>query len=260
MSDGLIIHSRHNDAFARMAATSKKDLTTLWTEEARICFGGTGSMPGVAGVTPPYGTGALQNTRTAESHARSKVASDIFGLYGTPGEAFDAIKDKSPGDAQAFWYLHKHGDTAGASDLLRSATGSILHKFDDGVHHRRNFRKKTRGFRFYVADPQNLKAYVQLEQDMVWWLAAGWLEPLEALKARIPAGIKKHDAPGRLRIPPIGDAIEISILNEVSYGGQIRDMQRRIRTVLNDYRVARLDRMWEHYLAKLAGQNNLQHS
>lgn len=260
MPDGpTLVFDRHQNAFLRMAAASKKTLPELWREEARICFGGSGSMPGVAGITPPYGEGKLQNTRAAEVHAKTKVAADIYGLYGTPGDAYEAIQEQAPAQSQAFWYLYKHHDVAGASDILRAATGSIIHPFDDGVHHRRNFRKGSqrggRRFRFYVSDPKNLKAYVQLEQEMIWWLASGWHEPLEALGARMPAGIKRHSSPGHLRVTITDSMISIEVGNDVSYAGQIKDMERRIQTVMNDWRVARLDRAWENYLAKLARQS-----
>jgi hypothetical protein len=262
MKDGpTLTFERHQTAFARMASTSKKTLPELWREEARICFGGSGSMPGVAGITPPYGEGKLQNARSAEAHARAKVAADIYGLYGTPGDAYDAIQEKAPGQAGPFWYLLQHKDVAGASDVLRAATGSIIHPFDGGVHHRRNFRKGKkggRGFRFYVSDPKNLKAYVQLEQELIWWLASGWAEPLQALGARLPTGVKRHPAPGHLTVTINESVISIEASNDVRYAREIADMERRIMTVMNDWRVARLDRAWDFYLAKLARESGLK--
>lgn len=263
MQDGpSLVFDRHQEAWQRMAMFSKKSAEELWIEEARICFGGTGSMPGVAGITPPYGEGKLQNARSAEAHAKSKIAADINSLYGSPGDAFEAIQEKAPGQAQAFWYLYKHNDVPGASDILRAETGSIIHPFDDGVYHRRNFRRRSRGgrnFRFYVSDPKNLKAYVQLEQEMVWWLASGWAEPLRELGAKLPTGVTKHaGAPGDLQFKFTNGLLSIEISNDVSYAGAIADMERRIMTVMNDWRVARLDRMHENYLAKLAGSSGMK--
>jgi hypothetical protein len=261
MPEGIIINlAPHLAAFTRMASASKKLLPTLWKEEARICFGGSGSMPGVAGITPPYGEGSLQNARTAEVHAKAKVAADIYGLYGTPNDAYDAVMQKAPGEAQAMWYLLKHGDIPGASDIVRATTGSIIHPFDDGALHRRDFRKKRRagGFRFFVSDPKNLKAYVQLEQEMIWWLASGWQDPLEALGAKLPSGVKRHSAPGHLEVIINDSEITITAGNDVRYAGAIKDMTRRIQTVLNTYRVARLDRMWDNYLAKLGSASGFK--
>ncbi|MCG3206266.1 MAG: hypothetical protein KCHDKBKB_03000 [Elusimicrobia bacterium] len=258
MSDGLAIaFPRHSAAFARMAATSKKDLVTLWKEEARICFGGSAKMPGVAGVTPPYGAGTLQNTGKAAAQARSKIAADIRALYGLPRDAMDLIKAKAPANtAKAFWKHHKQGETQAANDILRATTGSILYPFDGGVHHRRNFRKRPKNFRFFVSDPDSLEEYIELHQSRVWWLASGWQEPLEALRARLPAGVTKHGAsPGRLKVDTQGGSIEIAAVNQVKYGPRIKDMSRRLRIVMNEWRVERLDRMWTEYLKRLASGN-----
>lgn len=261
MSDSVLTinANAHLAAFSRMAATSKKTLPTLWKEEARICFGGSGSMPGVAGITPPYGEGGLQSTRKAESHAKAKIAADIHALYGTPGEAYDLLP-QSTGVADAFWSHYKKGEIADANSILRETTGSILYPFDDGKFHRNNFRRRRRGgsgFKFYVSDPEELELYIKFEQEQIWWLTSGWLDPLTALGAKLPAGVKRHsEAPGNLNVV-INDAeISIAIRNDVSYAGSIKDMSRRIKTVMNEWRVARLDRMWANYqeqIAKAAG-------
>lgn len=242
----------HLAAFSRMAMTSKKTLPQLWREEARICFGGTGTMPGVAGITPPYGEGGLQSARTAESHAKAKIAADINSLYGTPGEAYDLLPQHN-GQADAFWGYYKRGEIREASDLLRSATGSILAPFDAGVHHRRNFRRRARNFRFFVSDPEELALYVQMEQENIWWLTSGWMEPLTALGAKLPTGVKRHsEAPGDLDVIINNAEFSIAVRNDVSYAGSIGDMSRRIKTVMNEWRVARLDRMWANYQEKIA--------
>lgn len=242
-----------------MASTSKKTLVTLWKEEARICFGGSRDMPGVAGITPPYGEGDLQNTRTAEKNARIKIAADIHGLYGTANDAYDLIAEASPGQADPFWWLYKHGDVAGANDVLRSATNTILYPFDGGKFHRQNFRRRGRRFRFHVTDPKELDAYIKEQQDHVWWLASGWSEPLAALGARLPAGVKKHQgAPGHLDFKADDQAITITIGNDVRYARAIADMSRRISTVMNKWRVTRLDRMWQSYLDHLATVGGLK--
>lgn len=235
----------------RLLATSKKSAAEVMRQQARLLF------VEVAKVTPPFGSGALQKTGEAQKNARAKVAADIYGLYGLPNDAFDAIKDRNPGEAQAFWYLHKKGDTAGASDLLRAATGSILHPFDDGAHHRRNFRKKTKNFRFYVSDPANLKAYVRLMQDRVWWLASGWSEPLAALGARVPAGVNRHRAPGLLRVEITDQAIEITMRNDVRYAVKIDNLRNRIRYAM-DRRADALNRRWEDWMKRLARESGLK--
>lgn len=255
--------SAHQAAFQRMASTSKKTLVTLWKEEARLCFGGSRKMPGVAGITPPYGEGKLQNTNSAKAHANAKIAADIRSLYGGPDDAYDLIAEAAPAQADAFWWLHKHDDTAGANEILRAATGTILYPFDDGAHHRKNFRRRARAnrraFRFHVTDPKELDAYIKAEQEQVWWLASGWSEPLAALGAKLPAGVKKHPgSPGHLEFKADDQAITITVSNDVRYARAIADMNRRISIVMNEWRVARLDRMWNDYLTRLATVGGLR--
>lgn len=251
MSEGITVTSeKHEAALQRLLSTSKKAAVEVVKQRARIVF------KTVAQYTPPAHAGVLG--RAAQTHARAKVASDIYGFYGTPGDAYDAVAEKSPGDAQAFWWLHKHGDTAGASDIVRAATGSILAPFDDGVHHRRNFRRRGNRFRFYVSNPKELKAYVQLEQEQVWWLASGWENALTALGVKgIPYGVGKHDAPGTLRVE-INDArIAITMVNQVGFASRVKDIRRRIRWAM-DQDADTMQRMWDFYMIKLTGEAGMK--
>ena len=251
MPDGITVtNTKHEAALHRLLSTSKRGAVEVLRGRAKTVF------KTVAKYTPPAHAGALG--KAAETHAKAKIATDIYGLYGTPSDAYDAVKEKSPGEAQAFWYLLKHDDVKGASDIVRSTTGSIIAPFDDGVHHRRNFRRKTRNFRFFVTDPKNLKAYVQLEQEQVWWLASGWEPALSALGVRdIPYGINKHDGPGTLKVSITDLLISIAMVNNVRYAGEVKDIERRVAWAMS-LDVDTMDRMWEYYLKKLAGENGMK--
>lgn len=271
MTDGIILTS-HTDVFARMASTSKKDLKTLWLEEARRCFGGTtgkSGHPGVAGITPPYSAGAGQNATVAKQHADALIASDIHSLYGTPSTAYDALKSSSPSKASAFWFLHLHDDQEQAKEIVRSTLGKSFSPFDAGKLHQnslgskglRRRRAKRGGARnvvYYVNDEAALAAYIKAEQAHVWWLASGWAEPLRALGAKLPAGVKKLPAPGHLRVVITDEKFEVTAGNDVKFSGQIADMNRRIDIVLNTYRVERLNRAWTEYLASQARKAGLK--
>lgn len=274
MSDGITLTS-HTDVFARMAATSKKDLRTLWLEEARRCLSGTtgkSGHPGVAGITPPYSAGAAgQNARTAQKHAEAKIFSDIHSLYGTPADAYEVLKVQTPAKATAFWFLHLHDDNQAAHQILRGATGKSFSPFDDGKLHQSNFRftqlrrkraKQGRAFSvvYYVNDEASLNEYIKAEQEHVWWLASGWAEPLRALGARLPTGVKRLPAPGHLKVTITDQKFEITAGNDVRFSGQVADMNRRIDTVLNVYRVERLDRAWNEFLASTARKAGLKKS
>jgi len=251
MSEGITVtSSKHEAALERLMSTSKKTAEEVLTQRARIVF------KTVAQYTPPSHAGVLG--RSAETHAKAKVASDIHGLYGTPNEAYDAVAEKSPGEARAFWYLLKHGDIGGASGIMRAATGSIIAPFDDGAHHRRNFRRRGNKFRFFVSDPKNLKAYVQLEQEQVWWLASGWEDALSALGVKgIPYGVGKHAAPGTLRVEITDQRIVITMVNQVGFASRVKDINRRILWAMNQD-ADTMQRMWDAYMEKLAGQAGMK--
>lgn len=269
-ADGIILTS-HADVFARMAQTSKKDAKTLWLEETKRCFGGTSGKsghPGVAGITPPYSAGAGQSTRTAQLHGESKVEADIRSLYGTPSQAYDDLHGINPAASSAMWFLHLHDDDAAAGDIIKSNLGKSFVPFDGGALHRNTAggsrrRRKDRTGRarsavFYISSQEDLEAYIKEETSHVWWLASGWREPLEALGARMPAGVKKLPAPGHLRVTMNDDVFEITAGNDVKFSGQVADMQRRIDTVLNVYRVSRLNRAHTEFLASLARKSGLK--
>lgn len=247
MSDGITVtNSKHEAALQRLMSTSKRAAVDVLKDRSKIVFAT------VARYTPPAHAGVLG--KAAEIHAKAKVASDIYSLYGTPSDAYTAIKEKSPGMADPYYYLLKHGDVAGASGILREATGSIIAPFDDGAHHRRNFRRRARNFRFFVSDPKNLKAYVQLEQEQIWWLASGWEPALSALGVRnIPYGVGKHDSPGTLKVEISTELLSIAMVNNVGFAGQVKDFERRISWAMG-LDADTMQRMWDHYMKQLAGE------
>lgn len=245
MSEGITVtNTKHEAALERLLATSKKTAEEVLTQRARTVF------KTVAKYTPPGHAGVLG--KAAERHAQAKVAADIYGLYGTPSEAYDAVAQKSPGDAQAFWYLLKHEDVAGASQIVRETTGSIIAPFDDGKHHRRNFRRRGNKFRFFVSDPQHLAKYVEWMQAEVWWLASGWEDALSALGVKgLPYGVGKHDAPGTLKVEISDQRIVITMVNQVGFASRVKDIKRRIAWAM-ELDADTMQRQWDHYMQTLA--------
>lgn len=247
MPDGITVtNTKHEASLQRLLSTSKRGAVDVLKDRAKTVF------KTVAMYTPPAHAGTLG--KAAETHARAKIATDIYSIYGTPNDAYEAVQAKSPGLADPMWWLLKHGDIKGASDIVRETTGSIIAPFDDGAHHRRNFRRRGRNFRFFVSDPKNLKAYVQLEQEQVWWLASGWEPALSALGVRgIPYGIGKHNSPGTLRVEISTSLLSITMVNNVGFAGQVKDFERRIAWAM-DIDVDTMQRMWDHYMKVLAGE------
>lgn len=253
-TDGFSVRSTaHEQALQRVLMTSKRAAVDVLKGEARIVF------KNVALYTPPSHAGVTG--RAAESHAKAKVEADIRSLYGTPGEAYDLLP-QSTGVADAFWSHYKRGEIADANSILRGTTGSILYPFDGGAHHVKNFRRrylKGSGFRFFVSDPKELDLYIQMEKENIWWLASGWQDALTALGVKgLPYGTAKHpEAPGSLRVDISSGAIEIAMRNDVRYARQIKDFQRRIQWAMQ-IRADRMQRNWDNYLAKIAGESGLK--
>lgn len=252
-TDGFLVTSTaHEQALQRLLSTSKRAAVDVLKDEARIVF------KNVALYTPPAHAGVTG--KAAETHAKAKIAADIHSLYGTPGEAYDLLPQHS-GVADAFWSHYKRGEITDASSILRETTGSILHEFDAGVHHRKNFRRRARNFRFFVTDPQELEMYIQMQQESIWFLASGWEDALSALGVKsLPYGTGKHsEAPGSLQVDITTGGIQITMRNDVSYARAVKDIQRRIRWAM-EIRADRMQRNWDNYLAKLAGAAGLKAS
>lgn len=251
MSQELVISSaRHEAALQRLMSTSKRTAAEVMKQEARLVF------TEVAKVTPP--SHGKVTGRQAEKHAKTKIAAEIHSLYGTAGDAYDLIAQKSAATAGAFWFLHSSDETAAANGILREATGSILYPFDGGAHHRRNFRRRGRSFRYFVTDPEALNDYVTQQQERVWWLASGWSDALQALGVRLPYGVDRHSAsPGTLRIQATSQRIVITMLNEVSYASEVDDIRRRIRWAM-DVRADRMQLNWDNYLSRLARESGMK--
>ncbi|HCN77345.1 MAG TPA: hypothetical protein DIT13_09160 [Verrucomicrobiales bacterium] len=237
----LVIHSEaHSLAFARLVSTSKKAAVDLVRQEFGLL------LTEVAKVTPPYSE--KMSGKKAEVQGRAAVAADIRALYGTPGDAYDAIS--APAAKAAFWFLHQSGDNAAASQILRAETGTGLSPFDGGtVHGRRrpgNRRRRQRRVVYYVADTDALDVYIAAEQAHVWWLASGWAPALRALGRRLPYGVERHSAPGTMRAVITDQRIELVAVDSVAFASRVRDIERQIQFALK-IRTGAMQRSWDHF-------------
>lgn len=249
--DGLKLNTAAFDAAViRFAMTSRKTAAEVMKDQARLLF------VEVAKITPPYGGGASTG-RKAEAQGKAAVERGIRSIYGTPSDAYDVLADKSPAKADAFWYLRTNGEIEAASRILREETGKGLTSFDGGsLHNRfgRGAKRRNRSKRYvttFVEDAQSLKSYIMQQQANVWWLASGWSDALRTLGAKLPYGVDKQDAPGRLKVEINDQRIVITMINQVSFGREVRDIERRINFALNK-RVGALDRRWETYINRTA--------
>jgi len=254
-ADGFIVISDKFDAaLQRLIATSKKSAVEVMRDQARLLFGL------VAKITPPGNEFA--SGRAAEKQGTAAVAADIYALYGTPGDAYQAILDQGfKDDADAFWALMKNGKEWEAENLFNTATGKHFQAFDDGAKHKSTTigKRKRRLHRpsLYTFQTGALKDYVEKVGDRVWWLASGWAKPLRSLAVRLPTGVGKHQAPGDLEVKIDGRVIEIKMINQVRFAGGVRGLRRRIKSALN-IRAKVLQRRWDYHIGRAARRSGFR--
>ncbi len=256
MSDTtLTVNSaRFTAALTRLVGTSKRGADEIMRQRAKLV------VADVARITPPASEGKFG--RAAETQGKAAVAGDINSVYGTPGEAYEAIAGSAPSAASAFWVLHRSGDDAAAGKIVYDQLGRSFSPFDGGTAHRRVLGRRAEIDRrrkavFYVHNPEALAAYIAKEQEHVWWLASGWAPALRELGGRAPYGVGKLPAPGAVLVTSSATGIEIRLVNRVAFAGGVKGIRRRL-----DWAVARsadnMDKMWKFYLARMAGEAGIK--
>lgn len=236
----------------RRIATASSSVEEIGAQQFR------GIIRTVVKVTPPMhdqGAGdGLTTFSEGRAAGRSKVASDIRKLYGTPGDAFDLLKEKAGMQkAREFHALYKHNKIERASDLLRPySSGAGLYPFDAGAVHQR-FRNKrgTVGNRrekkvFYVSDPRELAAYIRSKQENVMYLVSGWKRICEELGISLPDIITRHNGPGDGSVTVSDSGVRFYASNDVPYA-RAADVVNRIQFAI-DVQTARMQRQWEHFM------------
>jgi hypothetical protein len=242
----LIIHSAsYEAALARLASTSRKAAVDVVRQEFGLM------LTEVAKYTPPASEDVTG--KKAEMQGKAAVAADVYATYGTPSDAYDAVAASNPARADAFWALHQAGDNGAARQVVREATGRNLSRFDGGAAHKRQRigirRRRRTAPLFFVADPEELAAYVAEVQGKVWWLASGWAPALRALGRPLPTGVGKGGAPGTLRVRADGERIEVTAIDAVGWASKVGGIERRIRWAMSR-RANTLQRRWDHFIER----------
>jgi hypothetical protein len=256
VSDGIQVnYSRFNTEFARMAATSKRDLPTLGREAMK------GAMARVIEITPPAyiltglasGGNEVVIRGDAKKHGQALVKSDIMSIYGTTSQAFDEIKKKEPFMAKAFWRHIKDGEVDRASGIAQEVIGKGIYKFDDGQIHQNLKKGRARGRArqklMFTSDTAELRQYIKDIQELVGWLSAGWNQAAATMGIKPPQWIWKHPAPGAVQIVEDELGIRITATNAVKFASAIRDLERRIQYALNAQADA-MQRRTDDYLVR----------
>lgn len=247
MSDGITISSaRFDAAIVRLLTTSKRAAVDVMKQQAKLLF------VEVAKVTPPNHDSTTG--KAAERNAMAKLNADQHAIYGTPNRAYDDLKAKNAGAAAGFWQHYKSGDISDAAVIVRKELGKSFTQFDGGKVGHSFLGKRKRSKRevvFYLTNPASLDLHIQELRQHIWWLASGWAPALRALGAKLPYGVGKLTSPGTLHVIVNAQRIEITMINHVRFGPQVKDIQRRIDFAMK-VRVGALDRMWKTYLARLS--------
>ncbi len=244
----------------------QKEFTGLVNQEAKLFLSGGRGTPGIIEVTPPANAG--HTGLKAKKQGEAAVQRDIYRIYATPRQAYDALAAVDKDSADTFWALYRGGDFAAAGDVLRNVGGRTFvaarsfAKFDGGVMHKRFRSKNGRITRqrvmMVVTDSAELKAYIKKMQGRVGLLASGWQSAAAKLGVRLPAWITRHGSGnGDIAIEISGtDKFVIVMKNQVKYGAA-NDLQRRVDAVMR-YRKAALARRLPYVLRaalKRAGLN-----
>ncbi|GAA5139389.1 hypothetical protein GCM10023213_19990 [Prosthecobacter algae] len=240
----------------RVPGALGKEMTTLINQEAKLFISGGRGTPGVIEITPPANAG---NTGIkAKKQGESAVQRDIYRVYATPRQAYDALKEVDIDSAKIFWALFRGGDFTGAGEILRNVGGRTFiatrsfAKFDEGVMHKRFRNKQGRITRqrvmMVVTDAAELKAYVKKMQGRVGLLSSGWVSAASKLGVRLPAWITRHGSGnGDIAIEMSGtEKMVIVMKNRVKYGAA-NDLQRRVDYVIR-YRKKALNRRLPYVL------------
>lgn len=248
MQDELTITSeKWEQAVVRKLATSKKPMTEMLRSEFGLV------MSAVAKFTPPASQG--KTGKSAEVQGKAKVAADIRSLYGSVNDAFEDLGGRANATAKAFWSDISHGRTADASKIVKSKLGKSFAPFDGGILHSRTAggrkRKRTREVVYYVTDKAKLDAYIQEVQSHVWYLASGWVAALETLNRPLPYGIGKVPAPGSFKVVITSDSITLTAIDKARFASQVRGIEGRIQWAMNEFRLPRMQRQWDNYIATI---------
>lgn len=244
---------RFNAVLDRRIATSSREAVVIAAEQMR------GIHRQLIKITPPghsvNGSGVEGGTIEAREHGRAKVAGDIAKVYGTASSAYDAIYEKSPAQARAFYALRTRGPLA-AADIVRAQLNTWYGPFDGGALHQRNFRggsvkgKKSKPILYIQhSDKAALDAYIKQQQGHVMYLTSGWNAIMTKLGIPLPA-FAALGGPGEAIIEVSTNRVHTLASNDVKYASNAIT---RVQWAI-DRQADAMQRQWDDWNAK---RNNL---
>lgn len=213
----------------------------LLRKHGRALISSSGANKGLVQIIPPASMDRAVFGNAAKKQGEAKVMSDIWKVYGTPGDVYKMIKVKNPQLAAGYWQAVKRKDWAAANGLARRLGMPALVDFtsDDGAEHKRRRhdgevtgKKKT----MYVTEGRFVRAYIKMKQRLVGMLASalvssydGKLGPL----AGVPTWISRHAGSwGSANVESYNRGAGPQVRISVNGGALNRDMQRWFETAL----------------------------
>lgn len=175
---------------------------------------------------------------------------DIYRVYATPGKSYDDIQDD--GAKAGFWKAVKASAWDMAAKILNREgsrlKGVLIDNFDGGGAHRqlRNNQGRIPASQkpvMVVKDAQKLKSYVLSETKKVGFGKGGWAACARALGGTrgIPGWISRQDAPGTVIENYGGNAMSVTMTNQVPYASEIlspSQKQEAVRIALDRLRAS----------------------
>lgn len=223
--------SRFERALVNRIASSKRELPQILIEQAR---GITRRVTDITPAAKPAG-----------------IAADIRKVYGTPGAAYELMKESGHADAaDQFWFIHSKGGVNTAADVFEKTMGRPLYRFDGGEAHRRARSRRGKVTLkkplFYLRDEGELKAYIRTMQEHRDWLRSGWGMIARKLGGSYAAGVlRHHEAPGSAEVIITNERLSVRAVNAVKFASNT-DLERRVQFAINAQAGA-MERAFQRY-------------
>jgi hypothetical protein len=224
--------SRFSRALAEMRKTSKRDFETLLREQAR------GVVRHIIAFTPP---------------AQGKADSGARKL-GEKAVAASLARIMKPGTPEFVEFFERlNGNGARKLGLLYTR---VLEKGGIASFHRsrrdRDGRTPRDGGDVALVERRDYEWFKKSAQARVGTLASGWNKAAARLGYNPPAWIARHGTgSGSCEVQLAGEKMRIVISNEVSFAGNVRDIERSVRKAL-EIQTRGMERRVAHHLARNA--------
>jgi hypothetical protein len=190
-------------------------------------------------LTPPFGQApSTENSKAQEKIGKDAVARDIGKVF-QPLAKLRVAQGGTP-LSRRFQKLIRSRNIPGITAILKNLgfdNFRVIERVDPAIHRADrigNGHVRRNPVLNYVVNAPSVAQYVRTEQAKVGFAKAGWQAAAAALKAKVPAWIKKHAGAAGSVIDNTRDKLNphIIVANEVPYiqkaGQDLRIVQRAL--------------------------------